>query len=141
MSRRFFLMILEGAVISACSVAAVYIRFAGQAMEVLFDERAWQKLLLCVIVAQGSFYLFDLYDFSRIRMYSLLVIRIFQSLGLSAIILAYIFYLVPQMELGRSVFFVHLLLTSTIMTGWRLFAMRLLINPRLAERLLIVGTG
>src|SRR5438128_2468054 len=140
MSRKFFLLIVEGALISACGLAAVYIRFPGQAREMLFDERAWLRLLLSVAVAQGSFYLFDLYDFSMIRMRSLLAIRILQSLGLSAIILALIFYLVPQMEIGRSVFFLHLLLMSTVMTGWRLFAMRLLGNPRLAERVLVVGT-
>jgi len=140
-SRRFFLLILEGVLISACGVAAVYIRFAGQATEVLFDEKACLKLLLSVVVLQGSLYLFDLYDFSMIRMCLLLAIRIFQSVGLAAIILAFIFYLVPQLVIGRGVFFVHLLLASTAMTGWRLFAMRLLINPRLAERVLIIGTG
>ena len=52
------------------------------------------------IVVQGSFYLFDLCGFPMIRMRSLLVIRVFQSLGLSAVVLALIFHIAPQMLVG-----------------------------------------
>src|SRR6266516_2109793 len=141
MSRTFVLLIFESAQIYLCGLVAVYIRFAGQTMEVLVHERGWLKLVLSAIVVQGSFYLFDLCDFPMIRMRSLLVIRVFQSLGLSAIILALIFYIAPRMLVGRNVFFVHLLLTLVTMTCWCMFAMRLLGTTRLAERVLIVGTN
>jgi FlaA1/EpsC-like NDP-sugar epimerase len=93
-----------------------------------------------MVIVQGSYYLFDLYEFSLIRS-SLLALRIFQALGLSAITLALIVHFVPQMWVGRNVFLVHLLFMLTAMSWWRLVAMWLLRNPRLAERVLIVGTG
>src|SRR5262249_30272636 len=122
-------------------VAAVYLQFSGDSPRVLVNEHALLKLLLPMVVVQGSFYLFDLYESSLIRMQSLLALRIFQALGMSAITLALIVHFVPQIRVGRNVFLVHLLLMLTAMTWWRLVAMWLLRNPRLAERVLIVGTG
>ena len=141
MSRKVFLLIIESALIYLCGIAAVYLQFAGDSRQVLVNEHAWLKLLLPMVVVQGSYYLFDLYEFSLIRMQSRLALRIFQALGLSAITLALIVHFVPQMWIGRNVFLVHLLLMLTAMSWWRLFAMWLLRNPRLAERVLIVGTG
>src|SRR4030095_8380758 len=141
MSRKVFLLIIESTFIYLCGVAAIYLQFAGDASQALIHERAWIKLLIPIVVVQGSFYLFDLYEFSFIRVRSLLALRIFQALGLSAIILALIVQFVPQMWIGRNVFLVHLLLMLTAMSWWRLIAMWLLRNPRLAERVLIVGTG
>ena len=141
MSRKVFLLIIESALIYLCGVAAVYLQFAGDARQVLVNEHAWLNLLLPMVVVQGSYYLFDLYEFSLIRMQSLLALRIFQAQGLSAITLALIVRFVPQMWVGRNVFLVHFLLMLTAMSWWRLLAMWLLRNPRLAERVLIVGTG
>ncbi len=107
----------------------------------LVQERGWLKLLLSTIIVQANFYLFDVCDVSMIRRRSLLVVRMFQALGLSGVILALIFYLVPQMLLGRNVVFVHLLLTLTTMTCWCVFATHLLGTTRFAERVLVIGTG
>src|SRR5262245_39141260 len=141
MPRKVFLPIIESAFIYSCGVAAVYLQFAGDSPRVLVNEHALLKLLLPMVVVQGSFYLFDLYEFSLIRMQFLLALRIFQALWLSAITLALIVQFVPQIRVGRNVFLVHLLLMLTAMTWWRLITMWLLRNPRLAERVLIVGTG
>jgi sugar transferase (PEP-CTERM system associated) len=141
MSRKVFLLIIESIFIYLCGVAAVYLQFAGDSPQVLVNEHGWLKLLLPMVVVQGSYYLFDLYEFSLIRMQSLLVLRIFQALGLSAITLSLIVHFVPQMWIGRNVFLVHLFLMLTAMSWWRLLVMWLLRNPRLAERVLIVGTG
>jgi FlaA1/EpsC-like NDP-sugar epimerase len=133
MSRKVFLLIIESALIYLCGVAAVYLQFSGDSPQVLVNEHAWLKLLLPMVVVQGSYYLFDLYEFSLIRMQSLLALRIFQAQGLSAITLALIVHFVPQMWVGRNVFLVHLLLMLTAMSWWRLLAMWLLRNPRLAS--------
>jgi len=120
MSRKVFLLIIESALIYLCGVAAVYLQFAADARQVMVNEHAWLKLLLPMVVVQGSYYLFDLYEFSLIRMQSLLALRIFQAQGLSAITLALIVHFVPQMWVGRNVFLVHLLLMLTAMSWWRL---------------------
>ena len=139
-TRTLSLMLFEGLLIYACGVAAIWLRFGQEASFVWGDQRGWLKLLLAMVVVQGSFYLFDLYDFKMIRQRSVLQIRILQSLGLSAITLSLIFYSLPQVMLGRGVFAVALGLMLTLMTSWRFLARWLLNHPKLAERVLILGT-
>jgi sugar transferase (PEP-CTERM system associated) len=123
-----------------CVVAAIYMRFQSDATDILISRGGWLKLLYPIAVVQGSFYLFDLYDLRLIRQRATLFIRIIQAIGLAAISLAVIFYLSPQMMLGRGVYLISLLLVLTVMTCWRVFVMWLLGHPRLAERVLILGT-
>jgi sugar transferase (PEP-CTERM system associated) len=138
-SRTLILLIFEGGLIYLCGVLAIVLRFRQSAAEVIGLELGWLKLLISMIVVQVAFYLFDLYDFKMIRKASDLALRIMQSLGLSAIALAIIFYTIPPMMLGRGVFAVALALMLTFMTCWRFIARWLLKHPRLAERVIILG--
>src|SRR5262249_30883481 len=135
-ARALGLLIFESALIYLCGVAAIGIRFAGEAAEAMITRQGSVKLLTAMIVAHVAFYLFDLYDFKTlgaIGRRSALMLRIMQALGLSAVALALLFYVIPQMMLGRGVFSLALALTLTAMTGWRTVATWLLGHPRLAE--------
>ena len=123
-----------------CGAAAIYIRFGSEAPELLSSARIWVKIIALMLVMQGAFYIFGLYDFSTIRQRATLYMRIFQATGLASIALAVFFYAIPQMILGRGVFLVSLLLMLTVMSCWRMVAMWLLGHPRFAERVLILGT-
>jgi sugar transferase (PEP-CTERM system associated) len=139
-ARVLYLMIFEGLLIYSCGLIAIYLRFGDDALEVLFTRHARLKLLLLMVIVQGAFYLFDLYNLRLIRQRAELSLRLCQALGLAAIALALIFYALPQMMLGRGVFLLSLLLMLTAMSCWRLFTMWLIGHPRLAERVLILGT-
>jgi sugar transferase (PEP-CTERM system associated) len=134
------LLIFESGLIYLCGVAAIRIRFASEAAEAMIARQGWIKLLAAMVVAQVAFYLFDLYDFKAIGQRSELTLRIMQALGLAAVALALLFYAIPQMMLGRGVFALALALMLTTMIGWRAVATWLLGHPRLAERVLILGT-
>src|SRR5262245_19873699 len=138
-ARALVLLIFESALIYMCGVAAIQIRFAGDAAEAMIARRGWVKLLAAMAVAQVAFYLFDLYDFKAVGRRPGLTLRIMQALGLAAVTLALLFYAVPQMMLGRGVFALALALMLTAMIGWRAVATWLLGHPRLAERVLILG--
>src|SRR5215216_4465851 len=139
-SRAFCILLFESLLTCLCGVAAIYIRFGSEAKETLLGRGAWLKVLVSMAVVQGAFYLCDLYDFSMIRKRGTLCIRLFQAMGLASIVLAVIFYALPGMMLGRGVFIVSLLLMLSVMACWRVFVMWLLGHPRLAERVLILGT-
>lgn len=139
-SRTLCLLLFESTITSLCVVAAIYIRFQSEASEVLLNQKGWLKLLFSIVIVQGSFYIFDLYDLRMIRQRVTLCIRIVQAVGLAAIVLAVFFYMLPQMMLGRGVYLISLLLLLTVMTCWRVFVMWLLGHPSLAERVLILGT-
>ena len=55
--------------------------------------------------------------------------------------LAILFYVLPTLMLGRGVFLVSMVLMLTTMICWRVFVMWVIGHPRLAERILILGTG
>src|SRR5262249_20697981 len=134
-------LIFEGALIYLCGVLATWIRYGDEAVDAMIGRDGWLKLLAAMVVAQVAFYLFDLYDFRMIGQRSTLALRIAQSLGLSAVALALIFYAIPQMTLGRGVFALALALMLAVMTCWRFLATWLLRRPWLSERVLIIGTG
>jgi sugar transferase (PEP-CTERM system associated) len=139
-SRSFALLIFESILTCFCGIAAIYIRFGAGANDILLDDYGWLKILLLMAVVQGAFYISDLYDFRMIRLRTVLYLRIFQSIGLAAMALAVVFYLLPQLMLGRGVFVVSLILMLTTMIYWRVFVMWLIGHPSLAERVLILGT-
>src|SRR5262245_42036959 len=132
LTRPLALLIFEGTLVYLCGVMAIYIRFGVEAPAALGAERGWLKTLLATLLVLASFYLFDLYDFHRIRRRALLFLRLSQALAL-------MFYVWPEMRLGRSVFLLSMLLMLTLMAGWRFLAGWLLGHPRLAERVLILG--
>ena len=103
LTRPLALLIFEGALVYSCGVMAIYIRF-GWTPDVLGAERGWLKTLLVTVLVLASFYLFDLYDFHRIRRRAVLLLRLSQALGIGYLALALVFYVWPQIRLGR-VFF------------------------------------
>jgi sugar transferase (PEP-CTERM system associated) len=141
LARPLALLIFEGTLTYSCGVMAIYIRFGAETPDVLAAERGWLKTLLVTILVLVSFYLFDLYDFRLIRRRAALLVRLSQALGIGGVALALVFYVWPQMRLGRGVFLLGLLLMLTFMAAWRSLARWLLGHPRLAERLLILGAG
>src|SRR6266511_2337999 len=140
-TRPLALLIFEGALVYSCGVMAIYIRFGPETPYALGAGRVWLKTLLVTVLVLASFYLFDLYDFSRIRRRAALLLRLSQSLVVGGLALAMMFYVWPQIRLGRGVFPLSLLLTLAFMVAWRFLARRLLGHPRLAHRVLILGVG
>jgi sugar transferase (PEP-CTERM system associated) len=133
-------MIFESLLTSLCGIASLYIRFGSDAATVLLYRDGWMKILLVTMVVEGFFYIFDLYDLRLIKNRGMLYIRLLQATGLASIALSFIFYALPNFTLGRGVFLLSLLLMLTLMACWRVLAMWLLGHPKLAERVLILGT-
>ena len=140
-SRALCILLFESILTCFCCMAAVWIRFGSEAEEMLTSGPGLLKVFVLMIVLQGSFYILDLYDFQAIRRRSTLYIRICQAMGLAAITLAMLFYVLPDLTMGRGVFLISLLLMLTAMVMWRVLVTWLLGHPRLAERVLIIGTG
>ncbi|HEY0082846.1 MAG TPA: TIGR03013 family XrtA/PEP-CTERM system glycosyltransferase, partial [Pyrinomonadaceae bacterium] len=89
----------------------------------------------------GAFYLYDLYDFVVMHDRRELVLRLIQALGLAWVALAIVFYMLPQLMLGRGISLIALPLALALMVGWRVSIHWLLGHPMVGERILIVGSG
>src|SRR5262245_14674838 len=117
LTRPLALLIFEGILIYLCGVVAIYIRFGVEAPAALGAQRGWQKTLLVTALILASFYLFDLYDFRLVRRRAVLLLRLLQALGIGGIALALIFYVWPQMMLGRGVILLGVFLTVLVLIG------------------------
>jgi sugar transferase (PEP-CTERM system associated) len=123
-------------------VVAVYVRLGAiDAEDALITRHGFYKAALATVFCLASFYLLDLYDFVVMHDRRELVLRLLQALGLAWIALALIFYLMPQVMIGRGVSMISLPLALLLMVGWRLAIHWVLGHPEIGERILIVGSG
>ncbi|MBO0862840.1 MAG: hypothetical protein J2P21_30955, partial [Chloracidobacterium sp.] len=139
LTRPLALLIFEGAMVYLCGVMAIYIRYGAETPDELSLERGWLKALLMTVLFLVAFYLFDLYDFRRIQSHGALLLRLSEALGVGGLALALMFYVLPEMRMGRGALSISILLTLTFMAVWRFLARWLLDHPRLANRVLILG--
>jgi sugar transferase (PEP-CTERM system associated) len=94
-------------------------------------------VVICVI----CFYFNDLYDLHVVARRAELLTRLAQSLGMASLILALLYYLIPQLMFGRGVSGWAALTTGIVLVGWRLVVdgTGKLFRPE--QRILVAGTG
>ena len=118
--RKIVFIIGEGILIFlAVFLAAFYFLRGGISIEGLL-EMIWAKVLVIVIVTQLSLYFSDLYEFNATDSSIDLASRLIQSIGMTSIFLAAVYYLWPDMIIGRWIFFASLILLLLFLVSWRL---------------------
>jgi len=139
--RKVVLFCSESILIFAAICAAAAIRLQGDVLNLFLEGDGIGKALLVTSICQASFFLFDLYDFYVVRDRQELEVRLVQALGLAALILAALFYFIPQMLIGRGIFVIGFLLVLALMVCWRIAFHIFAGHPAIGERVLIVGAG
>ncbi len=140
--RTALLIAVESALLYGCVVAAAYLRLgANGAYEQLSGHHGYYKAGVATLFCIGAFYLYDLYDFARMHDRRELVLRLAQALGLAWVALAFLFYAVPRLAVGRGVSLITLPLALCCMLAWRAGVHWLMGHPNVGERILIVGSG
>jgi sugar transferase (PEP-CTERM system associated) len=141
-ARTLLLILAEALLIFGGMVAAAEIRLGAQdSYYELVARNGFYKAALATAFCLGAFYLYDLYDFVVMHDRRELVLRLIQALGLAWIALAIVFYMLPQLMLGRGISLIALPLALLLMVGWRVSIHWLLGHPMVGERILIVGSG
>ena len=94
-----------------------------------------------VVVCIVCFYYNDLYDLQVVSRRAELLIRLMQALGCASLILALLYYSLPNLMFGRGISAVSAAAIGILLVTWRLIvdAMGSFFRP--AQRLLIAGTG
>ena len=138
--RKLVFFFLESLFIWGLVLLAVYLRFLGDRFELVDFHDIILKSLLIVIVVQISLYYFDLYAQINFLKTTETIARLFQALSAASIILACLYYLFPQLLIGRGIFFILLTMMGIF------FALRLLYfyevkKRQLNQKILIIGTG
>ncbi len=139
--RKIAFFFLESAFIAGMVILGAYLRFLGQPTSFYAYQFLILKTLLVVACVQLSLYYFDLYDLKIFRSNIELGIRLLQSLGVSSIILAVLYYLFPFLIIGRGIFLISLSLMGAIIVSWRIVYNHILKTKQLDQRIMIIGSG
>lgn len=132
---------METGFIMGMVLFGAYLRFLGDPISFSYYEYLFLKALLIVAIVQLSLYYFDLYDLKIFRSNFELSIRLLQSLGVSSIILAVLYYLFPFLIVGRGIFLISLGFMGAVIVSWRVIYNHILRTRQLDQRIMIVGSG
>jgi sugar transferase (PEP-CTERM system associated) len=104
-------------------------------------EMFWPKVLLVSIITQLSLYLNDLYEFKIMDSNIDLASRLIQSIGITSITLAIIYFIWPDVIIGRWIFFASLIVLLLFLVSWRLLYSLVIRRKLFAEKAIILGSG
>ena len=113
--RNILFFLVESILILSSVIIAIWLRFRGNPVSFVSYEYIFLKALLIVVVCQLSLYYFDLYDFKIVTSNLELGIRLLQSLGVSCIVIAVLYYIFPTLTIGRGIFFIYLFLLVSML--------------------------
>jgi len=139
--RKLFFFLLETIFIMGMVILGAYLRFFGDLISFSHYAYLIQKALLITALVQLSLYYFDLYDLKIFRSNFELAIRLLQSLGVSSIFLAILYYLFPFLIIGRGIFLISLSFVGAIIVFWRMIYNHILKTRKLDQRVMIIGCG
>src|SRR5579863_1176040 len=139
--RLLCLVAFETLLIALAVAVAVYVRLSGGAWHEFVDEGGLAKTLLLAGITQACLYYADLYDLRVVSDRRELFIRLLQALGAASLILAGVYYWLPEIFIGRGVFTIAVVLIVLLVGGWRMLFDWIGRHLAPRERLLIVGTS
>jgi FlaA1/EpsC-like NDP-sugar epimerase len=128
---------IEFLLISGAVMLAALLRFSQSRFALDYFPRAFLTAFVC----QLCMYYADLYDLRVALSGRTLLIKLGQSLGLAAVVLMGLFYLLPQVSVGRGIFGPSLVLALGLLVAWRLFYQGLHTINHFRIKVLIVGTS
>ena len=121
-------------------VAATIARLgASDATLMLAYEQGAVKILVASAAFITCMFYFDLYNSSILSNRREVFSRLIAVLGTACILLAFLYYVYPALELGRGIFAIGCLLVAVVLLLWRKLFSAINSQPQFAERALIFG--
>ena len=135
-------MLADAAIIYGGIILGMYLRvgFSGADNE-LNERNGWFKVAVATLICLLIFYFYDLYEYTVMSNRRELMLRLVQSLGISWILLALLFYFVPPLFLGRGISVISVFTVLLLLLFWRVGIHILTGHPEIGEKILVVGTG
>jgi sugar transferase (PEP-CTERM system associated) len=122
-------------------ILGAYLRFLSDISIFTTYPNLLPKTFLIVATIQLCLYYFDLYDLKTFRSNLELAIRLLQSLGISSIILAFLYYLFPVLIIGRGIFLISVSFVGATIISWRMGYNHFLKTRQLDQKIMIIGSG
>lgn len=140
-ARMLLLGATEALLVGLAFVAAVLFRFGSDADLVLRYEHGLTKIALVIGVFFLCMWYLDLYDSQFLSSHFRVLPRLLQVAGAMSILLAFVYYAYPQVQLGRSVLMVGVFLVLVLVLCCRQIFFSLLRKFDLVERTIVFGGG
>jgi FlaA1/EpsC-like NDP-sugar epimerase len=139
--RNFFFVIGEGLVIYFSVLLACLIVFGPESYVLSNNEWLWLKILLITSVCQSCLYYNELYDLTVVDNFLELGLRLLQSLGFAAIILAGIYFIIPAAIIGKGVFIISIAFVIMLIVSWRFLYKLVLDRGFFDQKIILIGSG
>jgi sugar transferase (PEP-CTERM system associated) len=120
---------------------SAYLRLGSSGWYLFVYDGGVSKALLITGICQLCLYYCDLYDLRAAGDRREVLVRLFQALGATSLILAAVYFWFPQLIIGRGVFLGAAGIVLALVIGWRLVFHWFAHYAAPRERLLIVGTN
>ncbi len=137
--RNIFFFLGEGVFIYLSVVLAALFLLGGPALH--GGQTIYLKLFLFTVVCQACLYFNDLYDLKESGELKELAIRLAQSLGVAAILLAFIYMAFPETIIGSGVFTVACAILIVLIVCWRFCYSWVLDRGWFNQKVLLLGSG
>ena len=141
--KSLLLMVLEDVLIACSLLLGAWLRFWNDSAEFANYVKLpvfGGQILIVIVVLQVCFYYSDLYNLSAVRRRYQLVMCLGQGLGSASVLLGLMYYIFPNLLIGRGVFFIGLSLVAISVFASRQALDHAWIAGQ-AERILLLGTG
>ena len=100
------------------------------------------KIAVVTLICQLCLYYNDFYDLTLVHSNRELVVRLLQAAGAASIVLAALYFVLPDLMIGNGIFVSALFVFLVAILGWRLVFNSITGSLKLdEERVLFVGTG
>ena len=122
-------------------INAIFVSWIGWAE---YSELLFLFLLRAFVVTlvfQFCFYLFDLYDLSVIPRVADHLLKVLQTFGFGCILLAFLYYIFPYLNISDKVFWTGLLVVGLTIFSWRLAYFWALEHRLFTQPIALIGTG
>jgi sugar transferase (PEP-CTERM system associated) len=140
-ARSITLVAFETMLIVSAVAAAAYVRLGAGWAEVLVEDNGLLKIGLSAATLQVCLYYADLYDLRVLADRRETFVRILHALAAASFLLATLYFLFPELIIGRGVVMIAAALVAILVLGWRATFEWLSRRVRPRERLLLVGTN
>ncbi|UCF90814.1 MAG: TIGR03013 family PEP-CTERM/XrtA system glycosyltransferase [Desulfobacterales bacterium] len=137
--RNIFFVVGEGLFIFLSFFLASLILLGSESF--VFDLWLFLKILFVTGVCQASLYYNDLYDLKITDSFKELGIRLLQALGIAAIVLAFVFVIFPQANIGRGIFVVSIGFIIVLVLSWRYCYSLVLTHGIFDQKIILLGSG
>ena len=139
--RNLLFFLVEGGLIFLSIWIVVLVIYSGEIPRDPQKINVWARIFLINLVIQISLYYHDLYEFKHKVGMAELSLNIIQSIGMSCIFLAGLYYIFPFLILEQGIFFIGIFIVILFLVSWRLLYQLASQKQLWNEKILFVGDG